>query len=267
MRFSSAGVVLALVLVASEAVAAPGGRDGGRGRGNGDGFSITVRDRGNITTNNALILLPANVQTGSKKPGNETSDQAPSATDTANFINFCSGKTLTNGEQVQAGSCNGVVMGDVPSTTDMVSSIITFPGAGEDIDADTKFSVKVKVLNLVAGSFTNPKSTYHAAPQQLQDEKVLGHTHITIQSLGDSLNPSTPPDPAAIAFFKGINNPDDGRGGLEVVVEDGLPRGFYRVCTMTSVVNHQPVVMPVAQRGAQDDCQKFTVGMDEGKRD
>lgn len=28
--------------------------------------------------------------------------------DNANFINFCSGKTLTNGVQNKAGSCNGV---------------------------------------------------------------------------------------------------------------------------------------------------------------
>lgn len=40
----------------------------------------------------------------------------------------------------------------------------------------------------------------------------------------------------------------------------GLPAGNYRVCTMTSSSNHQPVLMPVAQRGAQDDCQKFVVG-------
>ncbi len=29
---------------------------------------------------------------------------------------------------------------------------------------------------------------------------------------------------------------------------------------MTSSSNYQLVLMPVAQRGAQDDCQKFTVG-------
>lgn len=40
----------------------------------------------------------------------------------------------------------------------------------------------------------------------------------------------------------------------------GLEKGFYRVCTMSSAANHQPVLMPVAQRGAQDDCQRFSVG-------
>jgi hypothetical protein len=28
--------------------------------------------------------------------------------DPANFINFCTGKTLTNGLQVKTGSCNGI---------------------------------------------------------------------------------------------------------------------------------------------------------------
>ena len=59
-----------------------------------------------------LELNPANVQTGSQSDGQAASGaasgQAPSATDDANFINFCQGKTLTNGLQVQAGSCNGI---------------------------------------------------------------------------------------------------------------------------------------------------------------
>lgn len=36
-----------------------------------------------------------------KFPTNFVSDQA-------NFINFCQGKTLTNGLQVKEGSCNGI---------------------------------------------------------------------------------------------------------------------------------------------------------------
>jgi len=33
---------------------------------------------------------------------------------------------------------------------------------------------------------------------------------------------------------------------------------------MTAAANHQPVIMPVAQRGAQDDCVRFSVGMRQG---
>jgi hypothetical protein len=32
------------------------------------------------------------------------------SSDDANFINFCSGETVTNGEQNRDGSCNGIRM-------------------------------------------------------------------------------------------------------------------------------------------------------------
>jgi len=38
-----------------------------------------------------------------------------------NFINFCVGKTITNGKQVQTGSCNSTPMGDIPSVDNMAS--------------------------------------------------------------------------------------------------------------------------------------------------
>lgn len=57
-----------------------------------------------------LQLNPSNVQTGSQSDGLASAEagQAASATDPANFINFCTGKTLTNGLQVKGGSCNGI---------------------------------------------------------------------------------------------------------------------------------------------------------------
>ena len=89
--------------------------------------------------------------------------------------------------------------------------------------------------------------------------KVVGHTHLTVQDLGRTLTPKKPLDPTKFAFFKGINDAGDGKGGLSATVTGGLPAGNYRVCTLGSSSNHQPVLMPVAQRGAQDDCQKFVV--------
>lgn len=150
-------------------------------------------------------------------------------------------------------------MGDIPSNTNMISSIIVSPKPGEEIKANTDFSIDVQTANLVAGSFTNPDSTYYSAPQQLQGGKVVGHTHVTVQDLGNSLEPTKAPDAATFAFFKGINDKGDGKGLLSTDVTGGLPAGNYRVCTMSSASNHQAVLMPVAQRGAQDDCQKFTV--------
>lgn len=99
---------------------------------------------------------------------------------------------------------------------------------------------------------------YYSAPQSLQGGKIVGHTHVTVQRI-ESFNPTSPPDPAAFEFFKGINDSGDGNGNLKATVI-GLAAGFYRVCTLTSASNHQPVLMPIAQRGAQDDCQKFSVG-------
>jgi transcription initiation factor TFIID subunit 15 len=137
-------------------------------------------------------------------------------------------------------------MGDIPSSSNMISTIITNPGPGDTIPANQAFTVNVQVSNLVAGSFTNPDTTYYAAPQALQGGKVVGHTHVTIQTLGDNLAATTPPDPSTFAFFKGINDAGDGNGGLSATVAGGLPPGVYRVCTMTSASNHQPVTMPVS---------------------
>jgi transcription initiation factor TFIID subunit 15 len=138
-------------------------------------------------------------------------------------------------------------MGDIPSSSNMISSIITNPAPGDDLDEDTDFTVDVQVDNLAAGSFTNPDVTYYSAPQTLDDSgNVVGHTHVTIQSLGDDVNTQTAPDPSQFVFFKGINDAGDGNGGLSADVTGGLPAGAYRVCTMTSSSNHQPVLMPVS---------------------
>lgn len=151
-------------------------------------------------------------------------------------------------------------MGDIPAKDQMVSSIITFPTTGGPaIQSDTTFNISVQMSNLVAGSFTNADATYYAAPQTLSGGQVVGHTHVTVQDLGDSLNPTQALDATQFAFFKGINDNGNGKGLLQAVVTGGLPAGNYRCCTMASASNHQPVLMPVAQRGTSDDCTKFVV--------
>jgi hypothetical protein len=151
-------------------------------------------------------------------------------------------------------------MGDIPAKTNMISSVITFPVTnGKAITAGQDFNITVQTSNLVAGSFTNADTTYYSAPQALSNGNVIGHTHVTVQDMGSSLNPTTPLDATQFAFFKGINDAGNGQGLLSATVAGGLPAGNYRVCTMTSSSNHQPVLMPVAQRGTSDDCTKFTV--------
>ncbi|CZR57827.1 related to AGA1 A-agglutinin anchor subunit [Phialocephala subalpina] len=197
---------------------------------------------------------------GSQEIGANEAQQAKSLTSTNNFINNCAGKTLTNGLQITTGSCNGIPMGDLPAKTAMVSSVITYPTTGgKDVVSDTTFNISVQMSNLVAGSFTNADATYFGAPQFLQGGQVVGHTHVTVQDMGNSLNPTTALDATQFAFFKGINDAGNGKGLLQAVVTGGLPAGNYRVCTMASASNHQPVIMPVAQRGTADDCTKFVV--------
>jgi hypothetical protein len=151
-------------------------------------------------------------------------------------------------------------MGKILSTSNMISAIIISPKPAENIAANKDFTIQVQTTGLTAGTFTNAAATYYSAPQNLASNgQIIGHTHVTVQSLGNSLQPSTAPDPNAFAFFKGINDAENGKGLLSATVTGGLPAGNYRVCSMTSSANHQPVLMPIAQRGAQDDCQKFTV--------
>jgi len=151
-------------------------------------------------------------------------------------------------------------MGDIPAKNKMISSIILFPPNNGQVQEGQDFNISVQVNGLQAGAFTNAVATYYAAPQTLNGQgNIIGHTHVTVQDLGKSLNPQTPPDPTQFAFFKGINDAGNGKGLLQAVVAGGLPAGNFRVCTLTSASNHQPVIMPVAQRGSQDDCSKFTV--------
>ncbi|KAF4635775.1 hypothetical protein G7Y89_g2321 [Cudoniella acicularis] len=205
------------------------------------------------------------LQTASSFTGQEAgapgiaAGQSPSDTDDANFINFCSGTTITNGSQVQAGSCNSIPMGKIPASTNMISAMIAYPLSGATIPANKTFNVTVRTTHLSSGYFVNPTGNYYSAPQDLDENgDIVGHCHVTIQNIG-SLDSVVPPDPTKPVFFKGINDKGDGKGLLQALVSGGLPPGAYRVCTMIAARNHQPVMMPVAKRGAQDDCNKFIV--------
>ncbi|KAJ0335835.1 hypothetical protein COL922a_008731 [Colletotrichum nupharicola] len=241
-------------------------RGGNRGGNQGNNGQNNNKNGGNNNANNGQLCLQQNaVQKGSQSAGKPAAQQAQSATDNANFINFCSGSTLTDGKQITAGSCNGIVMGKIPSNTKMVSTALQNPPHNGNIQANQDFDVELKVNNLAAGSFTDAQATYYSAPQNVNGQgQVVGHVHVTIQDMGNSLTPAQPLDASKFVFFKGINDAGDGNGNLKATVTGGLPAGNYRVCTMSSASNHQPVLMPVAQRGAQDDCNKFTVGGNRG---
>ncbi|KKA29708.1 hypothetical protein TD95_004174 [Thielaviopsis punctulata] len=214
----------------------------------------TLQIESNCLDRNAIQV--ASNTTGVTSASNSST---PSETDPYNFINYCSGRTVTNGTQNVAGSCNPIPMGRIPSTSQMISSIITFPQPQAILTENSTFSISIQTTNLALGFFSNAKTNYVSAPQDLDATgRVLGHVHVTIQSLL-SLNTTTPPDASTYVFFKGINDSGNGRGLLHAQVTGGLMAGVYRVCTLMAATNHQPVIMPVALRGAQDDCIRFTV--------
>ncbi|KAM0461057.1 hypothetical protein ACHAO4_001857 [Trichoderma viride] len=237
-----------------------GGNKGNQGnQGNNQAGNANT---GNANTGGAITLDSNLVQTGSQQNGNNPGGdgQVASATDKENFINFCSGKTLTNGAQVKTGSCNGIPMGNIPSVNNMVSSLFVNPQNGDNLASNQTFNIQVQMINFAPGSFTNATTTYYSAPQDVDGSgNIIGHTHVTVQSMGNSQTPSQPLDPQSFVFFKGINDAGNGNGLLSATVTGGLPAGNYRLCSMSAAANHQPVLMPVAQRGAQDDCVRFTV--------
>lgn len=147
----------------------------------------------------------------------------------------------------------------------MVSAIFMEPKNGQNTPVNQTFKAQVMIMNLNAGSFTNASSTYYSAPQDLDEHgMVIGHTHITIQDLRDSMNPSQVPDPEKFISFKAITDEGNGKGLLSTSIDGGIATpSNYRVYTLVAAATHEPVVMPLALRGAQDDCVRFTVGDDE----
>jgi len=187
--------------------------------------------------------------------------QTASQTSTNNYINYCALTLdkfpLTNGLQITSGSCNQAPMGLIPSVDKMVSCKFSNPKNGDTIPANVAFNATLNILNLSAGLFTNAQKTYYAAPQQLDENGIIkGHSHFVIEPL-TALDQTTPNDPRKFTFFKGIDTAAVD-GALSVTVANGVPAGFYRICSINSSTNHQPVLAPVAQHGSMDDCSYFT---------
>jgi hypothetical protein len=239
----------ALYILASLAAVASA-KNGRRKNGNKNGGGAS----------SSLTLLKELVQENSSRNGLNASNpaQVASLTSTNNFINFCAGQTITNGQQVVEGSCNGIVMGQIPSKKNMVGAKFQFPKNFDTVDPFQDFEVKLAIKGIQTGFFANPNTNYYAAPQQVnQDGRIIGHTHIVINKLS-SFQDTTIADPTTFDFFKGID-PVAKNGISTVVVAKGLAPGAYKLCSINTAANHQPVLMPVAQHLSVDDCVYFTV--------
>ncbi|OAV99628.1 hypothetical protein PTTG_25231 [Puccinia triticina 1-1 BBBD Race 1] len=228
------------------------GGDGGGQRGGGGG--------GNNADKNQCLVQGA-IQNGAFTDGKPTGAQSPSLTSPNNFINFCltsfgkvGGAEIMNGKQLEKKpGCNGIVMGMVPDQNHMPSCKFIKPKNLDEIPAKKPFTITLKVRNIVLGVFTNPKNTYLQGPVQLDPEtkSVLGHTHVVIQPI-NSLDSTDVPDPTVLVFFKGVDGPAK-KEEVIVDVKDGLEPGFYRISTITTAANHQPISSPVARRSIYDD--------------
>ncbi|KAJ3500795.1 hypothetical protein NLJ89_g9631 [Agrocybe chaxingu] len=207
-------------------------------------------------------LDPAVIAQGFANDGQDqpADGQVASLTSTNNFINFCLtvNQPLTNGAQVAGGSCNPAPMGSIPSKGKMPSSKFVFPKNLATVPANQKFTIQMAIKNLETGNFVNAQQNYFSAPQQLNAQGLIrGHSHVVIEQL-DSLEQTTPTNPEAFAFFKGLNAAAQG-GILTADVDAGLPAGVYKLSSINTASNHQPVLVPVAQHGSLDDAIYFTV--------
>lgn len=187
--------------------------------------------------------------------------QVASATSSNNFINFCAtvpNLPITNGLQVKTGSCNPAPMGIIASTANMPSAKFVNPKNGATIPANTNFTVQMAISHLETGHFVNANENYFSAPQVVNSAgDIQGHSHVVIEAL-TSLDQTTVTDPNKFTFFKGLNDPAQ-NGVLSAEVAGGLPAGVYRIASINSAANHQPVLVAIAQHGSLDDMAYFTV--------
>jgi len=166
---------------------------------------------------------------------------------TGNDICKLSTLILANGTQNSNGECADILMGEIPNFNNMISTVILFPKDNNEIEEGQPFIIRTKTIGLRSGFFTNPETQYYIFSQTLDDQGLIrGHSHVVIQEIK---NEDEPLDPKIFVFFKGLDDQSNDQGELNVLVDNGIPAGRYRVCTMVSSFSHQPILMPVAQRG------------------
>lgn len=208
-----------------------------------------------LTINTALD--PKVLATGFENDGQDVpaAGQVASLTSSNNFINFCltvPNLPITNGQQIKTGSCNPAPMGVIPASTNMPSSKFTNPQNFGTIKSNTAFTVTMAISHLETGFFVNANENYFSAPQQVNSAgDVQGHSHVVIEQIS-SLTQTTATDPTKFAFFKGLNDKAQ-NGVLSADVTSGLPAGVYRLSSINTAANHQPVLGPIAQHGSFDD--------------
>jgi hypothetical protein len=179
---------------------------------------------------------------------------------------FCSstGFVVSNGTQIKNGSsCSNTILGAIPATDLMVSTVILAPENGAVLPLNTSVEFKVHVFNIELGGATNSSTQYYIQPQTLNDQgQVIGHVHLVAQRLPE---PGQPLDSSVYEFAASLSKkPEDPTSNvLSAKFDAGFNKtGTFRICTMANSKSHQPVIMPVGTRGSTDDCIRIRVGED-----
>lgn len=147
------------------------------------------------------VIGPGYAQTGIGANGSEAGEVA-SLTTTNNFINFCLGQQITNGEQFSTASCNPIPMGQIPSKGNLPSAKFTSPVNGQNFEENQTFTISMAIQGLQTGAFVNADTNFLGAPQQLASSgQVIGHSHVVIQPI-QSFTDTTPADPTKFTYFK-----------------------------------------------------------------
>lgn len=114
-------------------------------------------------------------------------------------INFCLTQPvpITDGKQIDEGSCNPAPIGRIPAKSKMPSSkFINPPNFSDNLVAKQPFQIQMKIINLQSGQFVNAnvmyfyyfgvirlteastQRSYYAAPQQVNDQGLIkGHRY------------------------------------------------------------------------------------------
>ena len=166
-----------------------------------------------------------------------------------------------NGTQLKLGgiSCSSNTLGILQQPSFQISSMIVNPPDSSTISLAQDLEIKANVFNLDGGFFSDPNAQYYLSPQTIENNKVQGHVHITVQLLiGNNV-----PDPQIFQFFKGVDQQSidpNQREFVAVMPANTLKvQGTYRICSLGGSFTHQPIVSSVQRRGSPDDCIRVNV--------
>jgi hypothetical protein len=106
--------------------------------------------------------------------------------------------------------------------------------------------VRVDSINLELALETQ-SSGYLTESQILHSNgNIIGRRFVSIQYLSGGI-----PDPAQVDYFGAISSSTH---SIQIPAGSLKRSGIYKICTLTTTPTYQPVIMPVARRGSQDDC-------------